>query len=65
MLGVLIVVPLLGLAVRRSRRARALVDTQAPVARVRVEAWERSQLNQPIPYLSVYPADAPLVALPW
>lgn len=58
-LGVLIVVPLLFVAFRRTRRARALVDTQAPVARVRVEAWERAQLNQVIPYLSVYPADAP------
>jgi hypothetical protein len=68
-LGIVIIVPVVAATSRRSRRARALVATTAPVARVRVEAWERSQLNQVVPYLSVYPADVPpggppLVAVP-
>lgn len=58
-LSAVICVPLVALGLRRVRRARALVATTAPTGTVRVEAWERSLMHQPLPYLSVYALDAP------
>lgn len=68
-LGIVICVPLVLLGLRRTRRARALVETTIPTARVRVDVWERPYLNQILPYVSVYPVDMatggpPLVAFP-
>ena len=68
-LGVLIVVPLLWAARRRRRRALRLVASTAPTMAVRVEAWERTINNNPVYYLSVYPARVgigtqPLLCMP-
>ena len=58
-IGILILAPLVVVALRRQRRARRLLD-EPSTARVRFEAWERAQSNTSIPYLSVYPLDAPV-----